>query len=302
MTNRYDAVMQRLRAGGRILLDGGTGTELERRGVPVLPDAWSGGGAMTHPGVVREVHEDYISAGASIVISNTFGTSLHALADAGWAEQFEELNRRGVQLACEARMNAGDGDVLVAGGITHWSWTDRHPPLHDLRESVSAQAAVMAAAGADLVMLEMMADVDRFLAVLEGARRSGLPVWVGFSCELDEHGVVRLLHGPTLAEGLQAAAGMDVPVASVMHTEVDDVDACLDVAQTEWSGPLGVYAHSGDFIDGRWVFDGVISPEQYAAAAARWRDRGVQVLGGCCGTTPDHIRAVADIGAWEETR
>lgn len=64
MTNRYEALLRRLRRGERILLDGGTGTELERRGVPVVADAWSGGGAMTHPDVVRQVHADYIAAGA----------------------------------------------------------------------------------------------------------------------------------------------------------------------------------------------------------------------------------------------
>lgn len=172
MTNRYEALLRRLRRGERILLDGGTGTELERRGVPVVADAWSGGGAMTHPDVVRQVHADYIAAGARIVISNTFATSRHALTDAGMSERFEALNRRGVQLAREARANADASDVLVAGGVTHWSWTGDHPPLDELRDGVAAQTAIMADAGADLIMLEMMADVDRFRAVLDGARRS----------------------------------------------------------------------------------------------------------------------------------
>lgn len=294
MTQRYDTLMRRLLDGGRVLLDGGTGTELERRGVPTVADAWSGGGAMTHPDIVRDVHAAYIAAGAEIVISNTFGTSRHALVDAGHADAFEDLNRRGTELAVEARDTLAADDVLVAGGITHWSWTGRHPPLDDLRDSVAAQAGFMAAAGADLLMLEMMADVERFLTVLDGARTSGLPVWVGFSCADTSDGEVRLLDGPPLAEGLQAAAEREVPLVSIMHTEVTDIDASLDVVGTAWSGPVGVYAHSGVFVDNNWVFDGVISPEAYATAADRWLARGVQAIGGCCGTGPEHIRALAD--------
>jgi len=75
--NRYHALIQRLHNGDRILMNGATGTEIERRGVPMVDNAWNGGGAMTHPEIVRGVHEDYIRCGAQIVISNTFSTSRH---------------------------------------------------------------------------------------------------------------------------------------------------------------------------------------------------------------------------------
>ena len=88
-------------------------------------------------------------------------------------------------------------------------------------------------------MLEMMADVERTLILLDAAQKSGLPVWVGFSCEVDAQGIVRLLGGPTLLEGIQAIQNKDVPLISIMHTEVDYVDACLDVLQANWSGPIG---------------------------------------------------------------
>ncbi|MGB0385433.1 MAG: homocysteine S-methyltransferase family protein [Ardenticatenaceae bacterium] len=75
--------MQRIHHGERILIDGATGTEVERRGVPQLDNAWNGGGALTHPDIVRQIHEDYIGCGAQIVISNTFATARHVLRDAG---------------------------------------------------------------------------------------------------------------------------------------------------------------------------------------------------------------------------
>jgi S-methylmethionine-dependent homocysteine/selenocysteine methylase len=80
-----------------------------------------------------------------------------------------------------------------------------------------------------------------------------------------------------------------------MHTEVEDIDACLDVLQTNWQGPIGVYAHSGQFIAPNWIFNDTISPEDYASAAAPWLQRGVQIIGGCCGIGLEHIQLLKDI-------
>ena len=293
--NRYHTLMQRLHNGDLILIDGATGTEIERRGVPMVDNAWNGGGALTHPEIVRQVHEDYIRCGAQVVISNTFSTSRHVLQDANLEVHFELLNRRGIELAREARDNRQAPDVLVAGGITHWSFSSNIPSRQQLQANIEEQAAIMAAAGADLIMLEMMGDVARTLIVLVAAQKSGLPVWVGFSCRLDEQGIVRMLHGQTLAEGIEAIKAKDVPLVSIMHTEVEDIDACLAVLQDNWSGPIGVYAHSGVFVSPNWIFNDTISPEDYASSAATWLQKGVQVIGGCCGIGIEHIRLLNNI-------
>jgi S-methylmethionine-dependent homocysteine/selenocysteine methylase len=293
--NRYQALLQRLNNGNQILIDGATGTEIERRGVPMVNNAWNGGGAMTHPEIVRQVHEDYIRCGAQIVISNTFSTSRHVLKDADLEEHFELLNRRGIELAIEARTNMKTPNVLVAGGITHWSFTRQIPPSQQLRANIEEQVAIMAKAGADLIMLEMMADVERMLIVLEAAQKSGLPVWVGFSCHLDDDGEPRLLDGPTLLEGVQAVQDKDVAVVTIMHTEVEYVEACLKVLEANWRGPIGVYAHSGRFVAPNWIFNDVISPEDYVSAADSWLQQGVQVVGGCCGIGFEHIQMLKDV-------
>ena len=106
---------------------------------------------------------------------------------------------------------------------------------------------------------------------------------------------MRLLDGPTLAEGIQAIKDKEVPVISIMHTEVEDIEACVDVLQANWSGPIGVYAHSGVFAAPNWVFNDTISPQDYACAAKSWSRRGVQVIGGCCGIGVEHIALLEDI-------
>ena len=290
--NRYSTLMNRIEAGEHVFIDGATGTEIERRGVPQLDNAWNGGGALSHPEILRAVHEDYIRAGAEIVISNTFATLKSALQDAGLEKYFDAYNRRGVELACEARAVLSANAVVVAGGISHWSWSGNHPTLEELRDNATDQAAIMKEAGADLIMLEMMVNVESMLAVLDGVQGCGLPVWVGLSCEVDRNGIPRLYDGQTLSDAIDALKGRNIPLISVMHTEVADVDACLDVVEEMWVGPVGVYAHSGDYIDGKWVFNSVINSTDYAAAAEGWCNRGVRVIGGCCGVGPTHIRAL----------
>ena len=288
----YDRLMGRIANGERILIDGATGTEIERRGVPQLENAWSGGGALSHPDVLRSVHEDYIREGAEIVISNTFATHRHALRDAGVEHQFETLNRRGVELAMEARERMQAPDVLVAGGISYWSWSGNWPSPSGLLTSAEEEASIMAEAGADLLMLEMMVDIDRMLVTLDAARASGLPVWVGLSCKPDGSDAMTLLRGGLLAEALEAIKGKNVPLVSIMHTEVEHIDASLDIVADRWSGPVGVYAHSTRWHDDGRFFEATVSPEDYAVHAKSWLERGVQVIGGCCGLGVDHIKAL----------
>ena len=293
--SRYSQLMQRIRDGERILIDGATGTEIERRGVPQLDKAWNGGGALSHPQILRAVHEDYLRLGAEAVIANTFATHYHALRDAGEAERFEAYNRRGVELAIEARDNTQKPNALVAGGISYWSWSGHHPTIDNLKTATERQVEIIAAAGADLFMLEMMIDIDKMLVLVDAARSTGLPVWVGLTCEPDARGVVCLRNGEPLSDALAAIEGRQVDLVNIMHTEVELIDACLEAVHSNWSGPVGVYAHSSHSIDHRWVFDNTISPADYCAAARRWIDRGVRVIGGCCGIEPRHIEQLAKL-------
>ena len=212
--SRYASLIARIRAGECILIDGATGTEIERRGVPQLDNAWNGGGALSHPDVLRAVHEDYLRLGAELVISNNFATHYYALKDAGVANRFADYNRRGVELAIEARANANKPNALVAGGISYWSWSGNHPPLAQLKSAAERQVEIIAAAGADLFVLEMMIDIDKMLVLLDAARATGLPVWVGFTCEADARGEIaigirRAGQGPAPDGGVVLNPGRD---------------------------------------------------------------------------------------------
>ncbi|MGC6452453.1 MAG: homocysteine S-methyltransferase family protein [Candidatus Puniceispirillaceae bacterium] len=287
--SRYDDMMARMGAGECVLIDGATGTEAERRGVPQLDNAWNGGGALSHPDIVRQVHLDYLEAGAEVIISNSFATHLHALEAAGEGARFEDYNRRAVELAVEARAAAGNNAALVAGGMSYWSWRGDMPPAREMRAAATRQASVMKAAGADLIMLEMMVDQANLDTMLEAVRDIGLPVWAGITTGRAPDGHIRLREGDPLAPAVRAIAAGGVELINIMHTEVEFVSASIDDVRRDWGGPIGVYAHSSTEIDKRWVFEDVITPHDYADLADGWRAQGVSLIGGCCGIGEAHI-------------
>ena len=252
--------------------------------------AWDAAALATHPDTVREVHEDYIRAGADVVTTNTFAAARHVLEPAGMEEQFRELNIRAVTLAKEARENAANRPVFIAGSIS--TFTARYdysyePWAEKARANYREQAAVLAETGVDVVALEMMRDIEQTTYALEAAVATGLPVWIGFSCKTTDEGTVMLWDGDhTLAEALEQVPPLGASLVSVMHTLTEDTPAALSEMTGRWSGPIGAYPHSGEFIMPNWQFIDMISPEDFAAEAQRWLEKGVQLIGGCCGIGP----------------
>ncbi len=288
---------RRIEDGELILLDGATGTELERRGVPMDDAAWCAAALVTHPETVREVHEDYVRAGADVIITNTFPTSRHVLEPAGLGDRLRELNVRAVELAKQARENAAESPVYVAGSISTFS--ARHdntlqPSQPEARANYREQAEVLAEAGVDLISLEMLRDIQQATYAVEAAATTGLPVWAGFSCKRREDGTVVLWDEQnTLAEALHEVPLSDVSMICIMHTLVEDAPAALGEVVGAWDGPVGAYPHAGRFVMPNWQFTDEISPEDFAKQAEGWVAIGARVVGGCCGIGPEHISAVA---------
>ena len=292
-------LQQRLDGGEVIVLDGAMGTELEKRGVPMDDAAWSAAALATHADTVREVHEDYIRAGADLIITNTFAAARHVLEPAGMGEQFRELNIRAVTLAKEARENAAERAVFIAGSIS--TFTARYdysyePRAETARANYREQAEVLAESGVDVIALEMMRDVEQTTYAMEAAASIGLPVWVGFSCKktIDEGTVVLWDGEHTLVEALEKLHPLGASLVSIMHTLTEDTPAALREVSKCWSGPVGAYPHSGEFIMPNWQFLDVLIPADFATQALGWLEMGVQLIGGCCGIGPEHIRLLKE--------
>src|SRR5262245_31820407 len=271
----FSDIQARLDQGKVIILDGATGTELQRRGVPMHGFAWSAAALETHPETVRALHEDYIRAGADVIITNSFSTARHVLEPAGLGDRVQALNQRAVGLAQAARENAAHGrPVAIAGSIS--SFRADVTSAEQLEANYREQAELLAEAGVDLIALEMMDNVDVAAPAIRAALATGLPTWVGFSCHRAADGTVQLLDGSPFAAGLRQSLALlaHLPLGSaavtVMHTLTEDIAPALQIVQQHWSGPTGVYAHSGAWIDPDWQFVDMISPEDYLTRAQQW--------------------------------
>ena len=297
-----------LAAGKVLVIDGGMGTELQRRGVPMDEVAWSGTAVLSHPEVVRAVHEDYIRAGADVIITNTFGSTRQMLGGAGFGAQVEEVHRRAVALAKEARAATIDR-VAIAGSLSPSPpGFDRHaypPPEAELavyRES----AQLLANSGVDLIALEMLEDTTHAPLAMRAALETGLPVWLGVSSRRVDGRIVRFSESASevlLADVLDVLVPMGPDVVTIMHSEIDAVSETLTLIRDHWDGPVGVYPESGYFTKPNWNFVDVIPPDDLAREARGWIDDGARVVGGCCGTGPEHIRALrSTMDTWNTGR
>ncbi|MCH7996693.1 MAG: homocysteine S-methyltransferase family protein [Chloroflexi bacterium] len=298
-----DSLQSRLKAGEVIIMDGGTGSELHRRGLPVSDKIWSGEALFSQPDAIREIHEDYIKAGAEIVITNTFSTGRHILEVAGLGDRTVEIIKLGVKLAREARDKAATGKpVIIAGSMSGYS------PLLDPTVTPSYEAALtdyreqskaLAEGGVDLIVVEMLIRTLDARAAAEAAAETGLPVWIGYSVVEDEGKLYLGLRGKHINESIryavEAVSPAGVSAFFIMHSSLEitapglrELRRCTDV-------PIGAYAHTISRYLGPLPRDmdwRDLSPEDYLGYARAWVKDGGQIIGGCCGTTPEHIRAL----------
>jgi len=278
-----------------LVADGAWGTELQRLGLAPgePPEGWN----VERPDVVAGVARAYVAAGADIVLTNTFGGSRIKLEKAGLAARTAELNRLGVALSKRA---AGDRALVFASiGPTGELLEPLGPRTRDELVAVFAeQVAACCEGGADGILVESMSDLGEAQAALAAARQTcALPVVVSMTFDPGAKGPATVM-GVTPARAVRAldAAGADLVGAncgagSEVMTEV------ARRMRPETLKPLWVKPNAGvpRLVGGRTVFPE--SPEEMAAQVPALVEAGANVIGGCCGTTPEHIRRIAAAAA-----
>ena len=284
-----------LARGGTLVLDGGTGSELRRRGAPLDPVVWSALAPLAHYDLLRAIHADYIAAGADVITTSTFATTRFVLEAGGHGREFATINVRAVAAAREARDASGRA-VAIAGSISCLPpGFDVHAYPDENAESAAYRelAETLAGAGVDLLVLEMMQEARHAPLACAAARAVGLPVWLGVSCRVGAGGTLVGFDFPLvpLAATLDALLPFAPDAVAVMHSPLAAVAPALQEIRTRWHGPLGAYPEIGD---GTAATEG-IAPEELAAQARDWVAGGARIIGGCCGTQPKHIRALASL-------
>ncbi len=282
---------QRIARGTPLLLDGATGTELERLGIPSELPLWSTLALLEAPDALTRVHEAYAQAGADVVTANTFRTQARVLSldprTEGRAKELTQLAvdcaRRGVDVDATSCFVAGSAPPLEDCYLP-----DRVPADAQLEAEHAAHADSLAASGVDLILIETMNCIREACAAAGAAKRTGLPFWVSFIC--DANG--RLLSGEGLGTALERVALFEPELVAINCLPPSAVEGALDTL-VRCGVAFGVYANLGapcpNSPDKRAEDH---DPASFVEQARRWVDAGACMVGGCCGTTPAHIRAL----------
>lgn len=279
-----------------VILDGAMGTELTRRNVDTTLPLWSAMALDTAPNVVRQIHADYIRAGAQIITTNTFRTNVRALAKAGIAQRARELTFKAVELAREAiAATETAAHVRVAGSmapVEDCYSPELVPSAAELAEEHGILARNLMDAGVDLFLIETHNTVREALAATRAVYASGKPLWVSFTLGPDN----ALLSGESLAEAVRAVLPFAPQAVLVNCIPVAQVSSALRLLRAAVPNAIdvGAYGNVGHVDETvGWTLTHAVSPSAYAEAAQEWRAYGAAIIGGCCGTMPDHIRAIS---------
>ncbi len=272
-----------------VLLDGGWGTQLQLRGLRPgeCPDAWS----ITRPDAVEAVARGYVEAGSNVILTNTFGANHLTLARHGLESKMEEINRRGVEIS--RRAAGGSVSVFASIGPTGKMLVGGEVTEEELQAAFVAQAQALAGAGADAIVIETMSDLTEASIAVAAARSTGLPVVASMSFDSGPR-KDRTLMGVTPEQAAQtlAAAGADAIGANCGQSIDGYVELCrrLRAATTL---PLWLKPNAGvpELENGRAVYRQ--SPEDFASHVPGLIDAGAHFVGGCCGTSPEFIKAIA---------
>ncbi len=291
--------MERIRQGV-FLLDGAMGTQLFARGIePGSCNEWLN---VKSPDMVLEVHRAYFDAGSDAVLTNTFGANRYALARHGHADQALEINKAGVELA---RRAAGE-DRYVLGDIGPTG--DFLEPLGTLkaeqvREAFGEQVKGLREGGVDGLIIETMTALDELEAAITAAKAmgDGLPVLASMSFDKGSAGF-RTMMGVDVSTAVSKMLSLGVNAVgfncgtATLDEYVELSKACVSAARSaRRKTPVFAEPNAGkpELVDGQAVYR--VSPDEFAAASRRIADAGVRILGGCCGTGPQHIHATAQL-------
>jgi S-methylmethionine-dependent homocysteine/selenocysteine methylase/SAM-dependent methyltransferase len=303
----YHRIQELLAAQECVILDGAVATELQRLGAlrgDRRPDTelWGTWALYRAPQSVREVHRSYAAVGCDVISTDTWSILSAPEAEArsrpGSLERSHWLDvaRLGIRLARQAIADEGrTGQCAVAFAISE----EVNSPQR--QETIEFLARVFDEDPPDLILLETLTLIREpsTYETVELLLGTGLPVWLSFRrCRHGVCGVYGQHWGPPEGDLFGRAAHrfgeMGVGALLINCLPVDHVPGMMSWLRDFTELPLGVYPNLGHLVGARWRFDERIGPEEYARLALEWREEGAQIIGGCCGTTPDHMKAAVE--------
>jgi len=280
-----------LKSGRILVADGAWGTALQSRGLKggECPEIWN----IEHPELVLDIAESYIKAGSNLIETNTFGGNRYKLEYYGLGDRVTEINKAGVEISRKA---AGEENWVIASiGPTGKMVLMGDVTENDFYNVFKEQAIALAEGGADAIVIETMSAIDEAISAIKAVKENtDLEIISTFTYEPTVQGEFRTMMGVSPAEAAVAAveAGADIVGANCgkgyegMKQIIEEIRAVLpDI-------PIIIQANAGlpELVNGESVFPA--TPKEMADQNPLWIQAGVNIIGGCCGTTDKHIRAI----------
>ena len=282
------------------LLDGGMGQELLARTKDDPTPLWATQVMLDHPNVVRDIHADYYSAGATIATTNTYAIHHDRLERFDVDHLFKPLHQMALAQATEARAAHGSG--RIAGSMGPLVASYRPEVTQPVAEAAPKYAEIAAILGpqVDLILCETMASVEMAEGAVKGAQVAGKPVWL--SVTVDDHDGTKLRSGEPLAD-LKRLVDTYHPAAILVNCSVPEAMAAAMTEIARFGIPFGAYANGFTHISGNFLKDAPtvrelthrhdLTPAKYTEFAMGWVAQGATIIGGCCEVGPAHIRALS---------
>ncbi len=271
--------------------DGATGSNLQHRGLErgSAPENW----LFENPQAIRQLHTDFINAGSDIILTCSFGGNRFRLEHSGMADKVVDVNNKAVQLAREA---IGNRIVLLAGSMGPLGQMLKPMGLLELDDAKSAyaeQAEVLSKSGVDLLLIETQFDLQEARAAYEGARSvSDLAIIISFSYDRG----TKTMMGVSPTKMVKGLGDLDVAAFGInCGKSLTDNLSCLQELRSSTDKPIWFKPNAGlPQVDelGNAVYS--TNPADMAACVPDWIAGGANIIGGCCGTCPEHLSAIAD--------
>lgn len=291
-------IRERLKWQKPLLLDGATGTEIKSRGVETPLPLWSAKALISNPDVVKNIHKDYIKAGAEIIRTNTFRTNKRTLEKCGIKNQDNKLTQKAVDLVRTAiKESDTDRQVYIAGSQTTLEdcySPELVPEEETCYEEHKRWANNLRNAGVDFILLETINSIKEARAALNAIKEARIDVCISFVCGKDHN----LLSKEPLENAVKEAEKFRPLAIMINCMQPEDISITLPKLKNYTNLPTGAYGQGLGVIDGKegWKFapDSDSLPS-YLKHVQKWINYTPMIIGGCCGTNPGFIKAIHEL-------
>ena len=299
----YNFIKQRLENNDIVILDGAIGAELEKKGAKMHKDLWCGTCSIEYPDLVKKVHEEYISAGADIITTNTYATTPIAMKQYGFDNQINEFNKKSVLLAKEVVKNSNK-DIAIAGSVSTFGSLYKFG-TKAMIPGFKEQLKILSEEGVDLIILEAMSSqADIVETIIECSLQIKLPIWLSISCVIsDSTNKIMLGYNDTVDTDTNVYEDFEKSInyfskihegpILIAHSDIKVTGQAIKIARNKFNGVLGAYPNRGHYEKPHWKFVDNITPNEYLENARSWVNDGVNIIGGCCGVGVEEIKAIS---------